>query len=92
LQRTQVALRSLRKQEAPEAALAEVRNRVLDQVASRKPSWLFAFRMQRDVRPKTRAARGAAPRKPQESLLVKMFTDDPDVVIYWLIDQTGDSL
>ncbi len=27
---------------------------------------------------------------PQEPLLVKMFTDDPDVVIYWLIDPNGD--
>ncbi|MCC7174892.1 MAG: hypothetical protein IT159_06820 [Bryobacterales bacterium] len=27
---------------------------------------------------------------PQAPLLVKMFTDDPDVVIYWLIDAEGD--
>ena len=29
---------------------------------------------------------------PQEPLLVKMFTDDPDIVIYWLIDPKGDTL
>jgi anti-sigma factor RsiW len=27
-----------------------------------------------------------------EPLLVKLITDDPDVVIYWLIDKNGDSL
>jgi hypothetical protein len=26
------------------------------------------------------------PEPPQEQLFVKFFTDDPDVVIYWLID------
>lgn len=31
------------------------------------------------------------PEVPQEPLLVKFFTDDPEVVIYWLIDPpTGD--
>jgi hypothetical protein len=33
-----------------------------------------------------------APR-PSEPLLVKMFTDDPDVVIYWIIDRkNGESI
>jgi hypothetical protein len=32
----------------------------------------------RHVRPK--------PAQPPAELLVKFFTDDPDVVIYWLID------
>jgi hypothetical protein len=146
LRDTQRLLRGLREEEAPVEALAEVRNRVLEQVASRRPSWLFAFRwwhglgagataavlggmlFPRPAAPPSprlppfhppapalsgagprpaatsqvartkagraqgappAAARGAAPREP---LLVKMFTDDPDVVIYWLIDQNGGSL
>ena len=35
-------------------------------------------------RPRTR---GAVPRKPAEVLKVKMFTDDPNVVIYWLVEK-----
>ncbi len=147
LERSQAALRSLREEEVPEAALAEVRRRVLDEISSRKPTWLFALRWWHGVaagvtaavlvaalspRPEVppppnqpvlslpapainhllsgagprpaaashaaqaeagrgpTAARRAAPPQPQEPLLVKMFTDDPNVVIYWLIDQTGD--
>lgn len=39
-----------------------------------------------------RLARKDAPRVPSfksEPLVVKMITDDPDVVIYWLLDQNG---
>lgn len=32
------------------------------------------------------AAKPAPPTKAEEPLLVKFLTDDPDVVIYWLID------
>ncbi|MBZ5604228.1 MAG: hypothetical protein LAO79_18155 [Acidobacteriia bacterium] len=36
-------------------------------------------------RPRTR--RSAPHRKPADTLKVKMFTDDPDVVIYWLVEE-----
>jgi anti-sigma factor RsiW len=126
LERSQAALRSLREEEAPAAALAEVRGRVLDQIVSRKPSWWFALRWRYALVPAAAvvvlvvalsprpdvpappappALRLAIPTiakskpapvrrpvpKPQEPLLVKMFTDDPDVVIYWLIDAEGGS-
>jgi hypothetical protein len=32
--------------------------------------------------------RGSAP--PSEPLVVKMLTDDPNIVIIWLVDQRGD--
>jgi anti-sigma factor RsiW len=35
--------------------------------------------------PRIRAAKGHAP-----PLVVKMLTNDPDIVIIWLVDQTGD--
>jgi hypothetical protein len=36
-------------------------------------------------------ARPKAPRRPAaEPLLVKLVTDDPDVVIYWIADDRGD--
>lgn len=54
-------------------------------------------RVQAQVEPKIRARRmrhvarrlKAKPAFKSEPLLVKMFTDDPDVVIYWLVDQNG---
>jgi len=131
LEHSQAALRSLREEEAPAAALAEVRGRVLDEIASRKPSWWFALRWHYALAPAAAAvalvvalslrpplppspgppslslpapaiAKSASPpsvRRPapkpaaalREPLLVKMFTDDPDVVIYWLIDAEGGS-
>ena len=42
--------------------------------------------------PKPVPVRPMAAEPPQEPLLVKMFTDDPDVVIYWLIEPKGDTL
>jgi anti-sigma factor RsiW len=30
--------------------------------------------------------------QPPKSMMVKLFTDDPNVVIYWVIDQNGGSL
>ena len=33
----------------------------------------------------------AEPPKPKQ-LVVKLLTDDPNIVIYWLVDQTGGSL
>jgi Putative zinc-finger len=38
--------------------------------------------------PAVRRARSA--RQPAESLLVKLETDNPDVVIYWIADRKGD--
>jgi anti-sigma factor RsiW len=42
--------------------------------------------------PEIRRPVSVPPKPAQEPLLVKMFTDDPDVVIYWLIDPKGDAL
>ena len=39
--------------------------------------------------PATRRAPEIKPAVAAEPLLVKFFTDDPDVVIYWIIDQNG---
>jgi anti-sigma factor RsiW len=36
-----------------------------------------------------RRSRRQAPRFKSEPLVVKMITDDPQVVIYWLVDQNG---
>jgi hypothetical protein len=41
------------------------------------------------------APRGSAPPKPEsakpaEQLVVKLLTDDPDVIIYWITDSKGD--
>ncbi|HSW49688.1 MAG TPA: hypothetical protein VLH09_05900, partial [Bryobacteraceae bacterium] len=44
LRQSQELVRSLREEEIPDAALAAVRSRVLDRVASRRPSWVFALR------------------------------------------------
>jgi hypothetical protein len=47
------------------------------------------------VRHKTsgRSAAQAAPvRKTEPLAVVKMLTDDPNVIIIWLVDQKGDSL
>jgi hypothetical protein len=33
-----------------------------------------------------RAVRHIVPREPEEPLVVHMFTNDPDVVIYWVAD------
>jgi anti-sigma factor RsiW len=40
-------------------------------------------------RPRRRAV-SVGPPAPQPQLVVKMLTDDPDIVIIWLVDQTGD--
>ena len=34
--------------------------------------------------------RPSSARRPAAPLVVKMYTDDPDIVIIWLVDQTGD--
>jgi len=34
----------------------------------------------------------AAPAQESESFTVKMLTDDPNVIIIWLVDKKGDSL
>jgi hypothetical protein len=34
----------------------------------------------------------AGPVRPSQPLVVKMLTDDPNVIIIWLVDQKGDSL
>jgi anti-sigma factor RsiW len=39
--------------------------------------------------PARKLARRRAPSFKAEPLVVKMITDDPDVVIYWLVDQNG---
>jgi Putative zinc-finger len=33
----------------------------------------------------------AAPAQPPQETMVKLYTDDPNIVIYWLIDQNGGS-
>jgi hypothetical protein len=42
--------------------------------------------------PKPRVVARSKPQtvEPQESFMVKLITDDPDVVIYWLFDERGD--
>jgi hypothetical protein len=37
-----------------------------------------------------RARRLPSAKRPAPPLVVKMYTDDPDIVIIWLVDQTGD--
>jgi hypothetical protein len=37
-------------------------------------------------------AKGAPVRKTEPLAVVKMLTDDPNVIIIWLVDQKGDSL
>jgi anti-sigma factor RsiW len=39
---------------------------------------------------RARRVRHAQPRPPAEPLTVKLITDDPNVVIYWIIDGKGD--
>ena len=44
-----------------------------------------------DYRPAVRrSSRPSSARRPVPQLVVKMLTDDPDIVIIWLVDQTGD--
>lgn len=152
LSESQAALRSLRAEEIDDAALTEVRRRVLGQIGSQKPSWLYAWRWQHALggamavavaafllwprqevpppqsppapvavverppeaapvkppvaKPKPKApATQVARREPRpaepsrvqaanpasrEPLVVKLLTDDPNIVIVWLIDQNGD--
>ena len=43
------------------------------------------------VRRRARHARSrVAPAKPQEELVVRLATSDPDVVIYWIVEGKGD--
>jgi putative zinc finger protein len=39
---------------------------------------------------RTHRLRPKAPPEPSQPLLVKLITDDPDVVIYWIVDPKGD--
>lgn len=129
LRESQAALRELGGEEVDGVALAAVRQRVLAEVESRKPVWVFGLRWWQAVPVGLAAAVMAvmlwpqvpkvepppavaiwAPSAPDvfhsappparrvpeikaavaaEPLLVKFFTDDPDVVIYWIIDQNG---
>jgi len=43
-----------------------------------------------DHRPAVRRPRLPSANVPAPPLVVKMYTDDPDIVIIWLVDQTGD--
>jgi hypothetical protein len=47
----------------------------------------------RPLEPRRRVGRAAAPRsrQPVEPLVVKLLTNDPDVVIYWIADKKGDA-
>ena len=133
LTQSQAALRRLGEEDVDGQALVDVRCRVMDEVGSRRPSWLYTLGWRHAVaatglavlvatiglwprptippppappairlpapevaksRPPLR--RPVVPVKPapaaQEPLMVKMFTDDPDVVIVWFIDQNGDKL
>jgi anti-sigma factor RsiW len=132
LAQSQAALLRLGVEEVDGRVLADVRRRVMDEVGSRRPSWLYtlgwrhavaaglavlvaiiglwprpavppppappAFRLPAPEVAKSRppATRHVVPVKPapaaQEPLMVKMFTDDPDVVIVWFIDQNGEKL
>lgn len=133
LAQTQAALRRLGEEEVDGRVLADVRRRVMDEVVSRRPSWLYtlgwrhavtaaglavlvgtiglwpppavppppappAFRLPAPEVAKSRppATRPVVPVKPapapREPLVVKMFTDDPDVVIVWIMDQNGEKL
>jgi hypothetical protein len=40
----------------------------------------------------TIAGADASPEKPSKQVVVKLLTDDPNVVIYWLVDQNGGTL
>ena len=42
------------------------------------------------AKPRRRAAVKQPPTEPHE-VLVKLYTDDPNVIIYWLVDQNGGS-
>lgn len=130
LRQSQAALRELGGEEVDGVALAAVRQRVLAEVESRKPAWVFGLRWWHAVPvgvaaalmavvlwlrvpevepppamavwappapelvrsappPAVRKVPEIKPAAPTEPLLVKFFTDDPDVVIYWIIDQNG---
>jgi anti-sigma factor ChrR (cupin superfamily) len=136
LAQSQAALRRLGEDDVDEEALRQVRRRVMGEVGSRRPSWLYytlgwryglaaglavlvaaialtprapttpslppppipvvELPLPVVAKPRPPARRPVVPVKPasaaQEPLVVKMFTDDPDVVIYWLIEQNGDSI
>jgi len=68
--------------EPPRVATAQAPPRV-EAAVSQAPAPARRPRLRR------RAAAVKAP-APQQQLVVKMLTDDPDIVIIWLVDQTGD--
>jgi hypothetical protein len=43
-------------------------------------------------RPRKAVPHAESPAEPPKQVVVKLLTDDPDIVIYWLVDQTGGSL
>jgi hypothetical protein len=137
LAQSQAALRRLGEDDVDEEALRQVRRRVMGEMGSRRPSWLYytpgwryavtaaglavlvaaialiprapttlslppppspvvELPLPVVVKPRPPARRPVVPVKPasaaQEPLVVKMFTDDPDIVIVWLIDQNGGTL
>ena len=73
---------------------AEVRP--VEVVVARRPARVPARQAEepaprkRPARVPARQAKEPAPQREAEPLLVKLVTDDPEVVIYWLVDQKGD--
>jgi anti-sigma factor RsiW len=44
----------------------------------------------RSIRRKPAVARQSESGQPDEPLLIKLYTDDPDVIIYWIADRKGE--
>lgn len=96
LRASQTAVREMRLSRVDPAFLTAVRSGVLAEIGGRRrvwPPWIAAVAMVLVAmvvllaphRPVSTA------REPKtEPLVVKMLTDDPNVVIIWLVDQTGD--
>jgi hypothetical protein len=75
VEKARVTVAAVRRPEAPAAA-----SRTHEEVVPPVPA----------PRPRVRRAAAPRPRQPVEPLVVKLITNDPDVVIYWIADRKGE--
>jgi anti-sigma factor RsiW len=75
--------------ERPKVYVAEVRPRVAQEVPVRPVEPVTPRAVQR--RPRIRRRVAPEPQPPVEPLVIKLITDDPNVVIYWFADGKGEA-
>ena len=93
LRSSQAALKELALDPVDSALLSEVRSGVLARIGERRgmawpARWIGVAALAASAA--LLVLLSPKPHVKREPLVVKMLTSDPDVVIIWLVDQTGD--